>query len=85
MDDDKMYGAIRDQAMKDGNFAIAYALLKVAYQIQYLGNGNSSTTMGALEYVSTKIEDVASALKQIGYAIENAGFGSGGSSGEGED
>jgi hypothetical protein len=82
--DEGIYGEIRNKAVKDSNFAIAYALLQVAYQIKYLGNGSAGSTMGALEYVGTKIEEAADALKAIGYAIENAGFGSG-ASGEEEE
>jgi hypothetical protein len=40
---------IADRAEHDGSYAIAYALLRVADQLKWLGNGDAATTMGAIE------------------------------------
>lgn len=46
---------------------IAIALLEVANQIKYLGNGNASTSMGAIEAYSIVVKE---ALEGIASAIE---------------
>jgi hypothetical protein len=40
---------IAERAEDDGHYAIAYALLRVANQLKWLGTGDAATTMGAIE------------------------------------
>ena len=53
-----------------GLYAVAYALMSIAYQIKYLGNGNAATQMGAIENLAKEVRDagqaIASALEALG-------------------
>jgi hypothetical protein len=60
---------IAEKARSDGNYAVAYAILKlveeqsaIATHIKYLGTGNAATTMGALECVALQLGAIAEAL-----------------------
>jgi hypothetical protein len=53
---------IKEQAEHDGNYAVAYALLRVASQLKWLGTGDAATTMGALEFVGTMIKEAATTI-----------------------
>ena len=61
-----------DGAEHDGAYAIAYALLRVAYQLKYLGNGNAATPMGAIEALGAVhkegLASIADALASNGLA-----------------
>lgn len=50
-----------------GEYAIAIALLRVAYQLQCLGNGNAATQMGAIEalgmHLCEKMDALADAIR----------------------
>ena len=43
---------------------IAMALYAIAVELKYLGNGNASTQMGALEAMSVKLFDGMTAISQ---------------------
>lgn len=45
---------------EEGN--LTDAMERVAYQLQYLGNGNATTQMGAIENLSVQIKDGAEAI-----------------------
>jgi hypothetical protein len=51
MDEEELWELARD----DSGYAIAAALLQVAYQIKYLGNGSAATQMGAIEALGVLI------------------------------
>jgi hypothetical protein len=42
--------------MVDGLFAIARAIEKLAFHVKYLGGGDNADTMGAVEFLATKVE-----------------------------
>lgn len=69
MSDDDLYDFIRESARDDGHFAIAYALLRLATQVKYLGGGDNASQMGAVEYLATRLDDqlgrIANALHAI--------------------
>lgn len=73
MTDDDLYGFIRESARDDGQFAIAYALLKLATQVKYLGGGDNASQMGAVEFLAVRVADelgeIASALTSVAGAI----------------
>jgi hypothetical protein len=63
-DDHEIEQSIAVSASSEGEFAIAYAILKladacqsVATQLKYLGTGDAGTTMGAVEYLATEVRD----------------------------
>jgi hypothetical protein len=64
MTEDKLWKLAEDH--NEPRYAIAAALLRVAYEIKYLGNGNAATQMGALEafslHLGEKIDAVALAM-----------------------
>jgi hypothetical protein len=68
MTDNELHANIRDRASDDGTYAIAYALLELAYHVKYLGNGNAATQMGALEafglHLGEKLDALADALRE---------------------
>jgi GTP cyclohydrolase III len=68
--------SIVNRAGSDSGCAIAYAILKlsesqekIAYQIQYLGGGNSMSQMGAVEFLAGELRD---AMQTISGSIEEA-------------
>jgi hypothetical protein len=60
----------------DGQFAIAVALLDVAYQLRSLGNGDAASPMGAIEglaaHLGEKIDGISSALNTIAGELDNS-------------
>jgi hypothetical protein len=55
-----------------GLFAIASALQSVAIQLKYLGNGDASTTMGAIEALGTHLgEKIQNAGNYVAEAIQS--------------
>jgi hypothetical protein len=72
--------AIYENAAIDGQFAIAYALMKCALWLRYLGGGDNADGVGAIEFLAIKVEAVADAIshaadspKPVADAIENIG------------
>ena len=63
----------RDRAEDDGQYAIAYALLRVARAIDRLGNADAATPMGGMEalgkVVGDQLEAIASALGSLADAV----------------
>jgi hypothetical protein len=68
---------IEDKARTDGEFAIAYALLRLAAaqqnaatHLKYLGNGHAATSMGAIEafglHIGEKLDALTIALTEGG-------------------
>jgi|GEM_PF-3654492 len=60
----------------DGQFAIAYALLELESAILFGAKeiGKEGVPgMGALEFVASKLESVASSIGEVAQAIENRG------------
>lgn len=64
-----LHDVIEEKARTDGIFAIAYALLRLANaqsdtatHLKYLGNGNASTPMGAIEAFGAHIGEKLDAL-----------------------
>jgi hypothetical protein len=68
-----------EKAYEDGLYAIAFALLKVAdaqsslaTQVSNLGTGNATTSMGAIEFLTThigeKLDNLTSANRRRGSA-----------------
>ena len=64
---------IEERARAESGYAIAYALMKLAaaqrdlsVNVKYLGNGNASTQMGAIEafglHIGDKMDAIADAL-----------------------
>lgn len=43
----------------DGQYAIALAILQLAYQVKSLGNGDAATPMGAIEALGKSIKESA--------------------------
>jgi len=60
---------ITERAEDNGAYAIAYALLRVADQLKWLGTGDAATTMGAIEMVGAELQGVGNALNAIAEAI----------------
>jgi hypothetical protein len=65
----KIDNAIEDMAMESAQWAQAYAMLRVAtelgslsIQVKYLGNGNASTQMGAIEAFGLAMKESISEL-----------------------
>lgn len=58
--------SILANAHKEGCSKIAEALESISTQLKYLGNGNASTSMGAIEGMAMQIKD---GLETIGSAI----------------
>jgi hypothetical protein len=60
--------SVTGQGLTDALFEIANGLNAIAYQLKYLGNGNASTHMGAIEahgkFVSEALERIASAIEE---------------------
>ncbi len=67
---------IGEKAEDEAGYAIAYAILKlsenvsnVAVHLKYLGNGDASTTMGAIEafgmHIGEKIDNLTNAISTI--------------------
>jgi len=75
MSDPVIYDIIRDKAEKDGKYAIALALMDVAYQLKCLGVGNAATEQGALELLAMEVRDglasVASSLDSLANAVND--------------
>ena len=66
-----------------GLLAIAESLSSIAVHLKYLGVGDAASTMGAVEFHATKVEEVAQAghaiadgLNKIAEAIEGVMHGS---------
>jgi hypothetical protein len=55
MTDRELERLIAEKAEDDGQYAVAYALLSVAYQLKCLGTGDAATTMGAIELLGTHV------------------------------
>jgi hypothetical protein len=67
-----------EEQLKAGNeiaaglFAIASALQSVAVQLKYLGNGDASTTMGAIEALGVHLgEKIQNAGNYVAEAIQS--------------
>lgn len=60
-----LFDEIKGKAVFEGQFAIAYAILRLAKSIEYLGTSNAATDMGAIEYLATKVGDVAKAIETL--------------------
>jgi hypothetical protein len=57
MTDAEIESDIRELAAGDGQYAIAYALLKCALWLKYLGTGDNASQMGAIEFLAVKVAD----------------------------
>lgn len=56
----------------NGHYAIALALTDVASALRALGVNNAATQMGAIEYLATKVADVAAAITiDVAMAIQD--------------
>lgn len=62
---------IADRAESDGSYAIAYALLRVAYALRMLGNADAATPMGALEALGGAIKEGLESLSDSIGCLEN--------------
>jgi hypothetical protein len=63
---------IEDNAETDGSYAIAYALLRVAYQLRWLGTGGEDTSMTeAIEFVGRQIDSVSDAINGLHEAVRS--------------
>jgi hypothetical protein len=62
-----------ERCKTDGSYAIALALLDVAYALRALGTGDAASTMGAIEYLSAnigeKLEGLNSAVTEVGSLV----------------
>ncbi len=60
---------IEQNAEFDGQYAIAYALLKVASALDMLGTnreGRAGMAMGATEFIGKQMEDLVAAIRKRG-------------------
>ena len=71
-DDHEIEQSIAVSASSEGEYAIAYAILKladacqsVATQLKYLGTGDAATTMGAIEYLATEIKEGLRSAREV--------------------
>jgi methyl-accepting chemotaxis protein len=64
MSSDPLDWKIKEKAETDGQYAIAWGLLCIATQLKWLGTGDAATTMGAIEYLTTKIEESGRAIAE---------------------
>jgi hypothetical protein len=69
MTEDKLWELAEDH--NEPRYAIAAALLRVAYEIKYLGNGNAATQMGALEAFGVHLGEKMDAIVQAMYEIQS--------------
>ena len=51
----------------------AESLIEVAHQIKNLGNGNASSHMGAIEFLSVNVGKVADAINNLADAVRESG------------
>jgi hypothetical protein len=68
---------IKKRAKGDAGYAIAYALLRLAeaqeataVHLKYLGVGDAASTMGAVEFLATKVGEVAQSLSEVAGQVE---------------
>lgn len=62
------------QTVAGGLYAIAHAIESLATQVKYLGNGDASTHMGAIEAYGTHMGEKLDALTSVlGESIEYVG------------
>lgn len=66
MTEDDLFLDLKDRAVRSDDAAIAYALLKIAIQLKWLGNGDAAGPFGAIEghavHLGEKITDFTSAI-----------------------
>lgn len=64
---------IAERAEDDGQYAIAYALLKVANQLKWLGTGDAAGPMGAIEFLAVRVgEKLQEGLSEVAEAVRDA-------------
>jgi hypothetical protein len=60
----------RAENTEEPGWAIAAALMSVALQLKYLGNGDAATPMGAIEafgdHIGKKLDDLTNAISTFG-------------------
>lgn len=56
---------IEEKAVKDGRYAIAYALLKLEPRLADLGFGRGVTSNGTTERIAMELAEIAKALTEI--------------------
>lgn len=67
MDENKLW-ELAEETNEPG-WAIAAALLNLAYEVKYLGNGNAATQVGAIEgfgmHLGEKLDSLTNAISDI--------------------
>lgn len=75
--ENELRDTIMERAVEDSGYAIAWAILRLTDQVKYLGVGDASSSMGAIEFLATQVKEagdgVARSIGELADAVQPSG------------